>query len=281
MKGDVSRWLDTESKMQKMLVTDLDDTLLRDDLTISEVDIQAIKKAKDQGHVIMFCSGRSNDSMMQFIESMDIHDEDEYFISFNGARIDTVKGENIYLKPINQELMADFIDIGYEFNVTTQLYYDSHLVVEEENDYSRVYQERTNMEVKVVKDIKSLPYSLKVLYHDNDRQLLNKVKERIETKYAGVVNCFYSKKFYLEITHPDVNKGLTVEWMANHLGITRENVVCVGDGYNDVSMIEYAGKGCVVANASDGVKKVADYITKASNNEGGVAEVIERFILND
>ncbi len=266
--------------MRKMLVTDLDDTLLTDELTISNIDIEAIKKAKDQGHVIMLCSGRSNDSMMQFIETMDIHDDDEYFISFNGGRIDTVKGENIYLKPIKQDLMGEFIDIGYEFNVTTQLYYDSHLIVEEENEYSRVYQQRTNMKVRVLKDIKSLPYSLKVLYHHNDRKLLEKIKSEIEKKYAGIVNCFYSKKFYLEVTHIDVNKGLTVEWMAKHLGISRKDVICIGDGYNDVSMLQYAGYGCAVANASEGVKEVADYITRATNNEGAVAEVINRFILN-
>lgn len=266
--------------MKKMLVCDLDDTLLSDDLTISMNNVQAIKEAKDQGVVIMFCSGRSDDSMMQFIEAMDIHEDDEYFISFNGARIDTVNGDNVFIKPIKGDLMKDLIDIGYEFDITTQLYYDQHLVVEQEDDYSRIYQERTNMNVRVVKEIKDLPYTMKVLYHNNDRTLLAKIKKTVEERYGESVNCFYSKKFYLEVLHKDVNKGLTVKWMADHLGVVQENVIVVGDGFNDVSMIEYAGIGCAVANAPDGVKEIADFITDNDNNHDAVAEVIYKFALN-
>lgn len=265
--------------MYKMLVLDFDDTLLSDDLTISKKNVDAIRKAKELGVNIICCSGRSDDSMLPFIEEMDTHDDHELFISFNGARIDSVDGSNVYLKPISQTIMRDLIDLGHEHNITTQLYYDRHVIVEEENKYSKVYQERTNMNVKVVEDVKELPYSTKVLFHEDDPKLLEDLRQVLIKKYGDVVNIFYSKPMYLEVLHKDVNKGLSVKYMAEKLNIKQDEVIAVGDSFNDIFMIEYAGLGVAVQNSRDEIKKVANYVTQADNNEDAIAEVVEKFIL--
>lgn len=265
--------------MYKLLVLDFDDTLLTDELTISQEDIEAIIAAKNKGVYILFCSGRSNDSMRQFIDIMNIHDDHEYFVSFNGARIDDMNGNNIFVKSIEGPVLKDLIDLGAEFDVTTQLYYDSKLVIEKETRLSRKYQKLTNMQHVIMTNIKDLPYSTKVLFNSDDIPKLEKMQDRIKNKYSDVVNVFFSKPTYLEILHPDANKGLAVKYMAEHLGISKDEVIAVGDGFNDLFMIEYAGVGVAVANARDGVKAKADYITEASNNESAVAEVINKYIL--
>ncbi len=122
--------------MYKMLVLDLDDTLLSDDLTISEENIEAIKKAKEKGIYILFCSGRSNDSILKYIEGMDIHDDHEYFVSFNGGRIDTIDGENVFLRNIQSPILTELIELGQFYELTTQLYDEGKLIVEEETEYS-------------------------------------------------------------------------------------------------------------------------------------------------
>ncbi len=265
--------------MYKMIVLDFDDTLLSDDLTISKENIEAIKRAKELGVFIMFSSGRSDDSMMQIIEQIDTHEGHEYFTSFNGARIDTINGDNIYLKPISKEIMCELIDFGHKFDVTTQLYYDRYLIVEKENDYSKAYQEQTNMNVKAITDIKSLPYSTKVLFHNNDADKLEVMRKILIKKFKDRVNIFYSKPMYLEVLNKEVNKGLSAKYMAEQLGIKQDEVIAIGDGFNDVSMIEYAGLGVAVFNSSQEVKDTADYVTKSTNNESAVAEVIEKFII--
>lgn len=265
--------------MYKLLVLDFDDTLLTDELTISQENIDAILAAKEKGVYILFCSGRSNDSMKKYIDIMDIHDDHEFFVSFNGARIDTISGENIFVKAIEGPVLSELIDLGEEFGVTTQLYYDNKLIVKEETRLSRKYQGLTHMEHKIMPNIKELPYSTKVLFNCDEIFKLKEMEEIIKEKYSDVVNVFFSKPTYLEVLHPEANKGLAVKYMTERLALKAEEVIAVGDSYNDLFMIEYAGLGVVVQNGRDGVKEKANYITEATNNESAVAEVINKFIL--
>lgn len=266
--------------MYKLLVLDLDDTLLSDDLTVSKENIDAIVAAKEKGVYILFCSGRSNDSMRKHIDELEIHDDHEYFVSFNGARIDTIKGENVFVKSVQGPVLNELIDLGKEFDVTTQLYYDSKLIVEEETELSRRYQGFTKMEHIVMPNVRDLPYSTKVLFNCDEISTLEKMQDIVKAKYGDIVNVFFSKPTYLEILHPEANKGLAVKYMAEKLGVNREDVIAVGDSYNDLFMIEYAGLGVVVQNGRSDVKEKADYVTKATNNQSAVAEVINKYILD-
>jgi len=266
--------------MYKLLVLDFDDTLLTDELTISQENIDAIIAAKEKGVYILFCSGRSNDSMRKYIDIMNIYDDHDFFISYNGSRIDTMDGKNIFLKSLQGQVLNELIDLGEEFDVTTQLYYDSKLVIKKETRLSRKYQKLTHMEHLVMPNIKELPYSIKVLYNCDEIPKLKKMQDIIIGKYNEDVNVFFSKPTYLEVLNPEANKGLAVKYMTEKLGFKQENVIAVGDSYNDIYMIEYAGLGVVVKNGRDGVKEKANYITKATNNENAVAEVINKFILN-
>lgn len=266
--------------MYKMVVMDLDDTLLSDDLTVCEDNLKALTKAKELGALIMFCSGRSDDSVMKVIDQAQIHDDDEYYISYNGARIDQVGGDNLYIKAIKREILNDLIDIGHEYGVVVQLYHEGKLVVEEENDLTKAYQTVTGTPLIVNNDLKSLPYSIKVLYHDLDIPKLNEMKEVVEKKYDGQVHVFFSKKNYLEVLDIEVNKGLAVKFMAEKFGIKQEEIIAIGDGNNDSYMIEYAGLGAAVKNGVDELKEIADYVTEKTNNDGAVAEVINKFILS-
>ena len=94
----------------------------------------------------------------------------------------------------------------------------------------------------------------------------------------GKLNYHISKPFFLEVINSNTSKGIALEALAKNIGISSHEVIAIGDSYNDISMIEYAGLGVAVDNAYDEIKSRADYISK-SNIDNGVAEVIERFIL--
>lgn len=265
--------------MYKLLVVDFDDTLLNDDLEIGEGNLKAIKQAMEKGVYVVFNSGRSNDSMLKFINRLNIHDDHEYFASFNGARIDTVGGENIFLKNISGSLLHRLIDLGHEYNLDTQ-FYENGMVVEKATDITYNYCKLTNIDFRVMSNIKELVQSTKVLFNSPDIDKLNQLKKVIETELGDQLNVFFSKPTYLEVLHKEANKGLVVKFLAERLNIKQEEIIAVGDSFNDIYMIEYAGLGVAVKNARDAVKEVADYVTETTNNEDAIKEVIDKFILN-
>ncbi len=264
--------------MYKLLVLDFDDTLLKSDLSISEQNKMAIRAAKEQGVHVLFCSGRSSESMRPYIEMMDIHDKEDYFVSFNGARIDRVTGETVFNQGIKQPLLNELIDLAEEYSITLQLYQD-HMYASEKNEIIKEYIGLTSSTVEIIDDLHTLSNSTKVLFNCKDIPLLEKIQQIIKEKHDNEVNVFFSKPTYLEVLNKKANKGLAVEYMAKQLNINQSDIIAVGDSFNDSYMIRYAGLGVAVANARAEVKEIADYITKADHDHDAVAEVVNRFIL--
>ena len=89
------------------------------------------------------------------------------------------------------------------------------------------------------------------------------------------INVFRSEPYFLELVPQGIDKALSLSVLLENIGMTREEVIAIGDGYNDLSMIKFAGMGVAMGNAQEPVKKAADYIT-LTNDEDGVAEAIER-----
>ena len=109
--------------------------------------------------------------------------------------------------------------------------------------------------------------------------MLESIEPVIAEKYQLEAQVFRSEPYFLEVLPKNVDKAYCLERLLKILGIKREEMVCCGDGFNDISMIQYAGLGVAMANAQEKVKDVADYITINSNDEDGIAEVIEKFFL--
>ena len=118
----------------------------------------------------------------------------------------------------------------------------------------------------------------KVLYGSTDMPYLEKIASEISNTTKDL-DVSYSSNRYLEFNHQGVNKGEGLLWLADKLGIKPEETMALGDNFNDLSMIEAAGLGVGVANVNPKMKDDCDYITKADNNQGGVGEAIEKFVL--
>ena len=95
-----------------------------------------------------------------------------------------------------------------------------------------------------------------------------------------MLNIGTSRPTFLELNNPDGNKGVALKVLAEKLGLSRDELIAIGDNQIDASMIEYAGLGAAVGNALPEIKDIADYISADNNNEG-VTEVIEKFIINE
>ena len=108
--------------------------------------------------------------------------------------------------------------------------------------------------------------------------LLQTVAGPLQEAYRGRLSIYFSEPFYLEVMPLNVDKAAALDFLLKTMGLTSENLICCGDSYNDISMIEYAGLGVAMANAQPVVKKSADFIT-ASNDEDGVLRVIEKYMM--
>ncbi|MDF1617429.1 Cof-type HAD-IIB family hydrolase [Petrocella sp. FN5] len=261
----------------KLLAIDLDDTLLNDQLEISEDNKKAIIEMEKMGIHVVFCSGRAKDSMMKYVKEVGVHEKEDYIISYNGAVIDRFDGERVFYKPISGEDLKELIEAGRQHNIDTQLYTDE-IMVEKYTDKTQQYEKLSGLPVKVVSDLKEVKESIKVLYNHVAGEALEELRLELMAKFDDTFNIFYSKSHYIEVLHKEANKGLAVKNLAESLGINQEEVVAIGDGFNDVSMIKYAGLGIAVKNAHEGVKVTADYITESENNENAIWEVYEKFI---
>lgn len=111
-------------------------------------------------------------------------------------------------------------------------------------------------------------------------EILDECIKKIPKEYYEKYTIVRSTPSFLEFLNPDANKGSGISLLAGKLGIHKDDIICVGDAENDKHMIEYAGLGVAMGNANEEIKYLADYIT-LSNNEDGVAHVINKFILNE
>ena len=105
-----------------------------------------------------------------------------------------------------------------------------------------------------------------------------KLTAMLQEKFDGILSIYRSEPFFIEIMPKNIDKASSLSRMLKTVGLKQEDVICCGDGYNDVTMVAYAGIGVAMANARDEVKAVADYIT-GSNDEDGLVDVIDKFIL--
>ncbi len=107
---------------------------------------------------------------------------------------------------------------------------------------------------------------------------LAQVEKALRGQFHGVLNIYRSEPYFLELMPQNVDKATSIDRLAGSIGLTSEQIVCCGDGFNDISMIEHAGLGVAMRNAQEAVLEKADYVT-ASNDEEGIVQVIERFFI--
>lgn len=264
----------------RMIVLDLDDTLLKDDRTVSELTRRRLLEAQQQGTVVVLASGRPTYAMRHLAQELCLAQYGGYLISFNGARITSCADQRILLSvDISHAQMCKLFDLAQEHSVYIQTYTEDHILVSKDNEYTQVEKEITGMDViecaDFKKEIPKTAVKAMMLEHP-DR--LKQVEQALHPLVENELYMTITKPFFLEFMNPAVDKGKSLVTLARHLNVPMEQVIAVGDSYNDISMIKAAGLGVAMGNAVEAVKQAADYETE-DNEHDGVARVVERFFL--
>lgn len=262
----------------KLIAMDMDDTLLNSRIEISPKVKETIYEVRKKGILVTIATGRMFTSTLPYARQLEI---DLPLITYNGAYIkNSLTGEELLHQKVPFDLARDILITAYENNMHINVYINDKLYVEkksrEADEYYSIsgvpYQEVGNL----VNFMQEAPTKLLITEYDEER--LNNLKLKLEAKYQGKVYLTTSKPFFLEFINPLANKANALDFLAKRHGIKREEIMAIGDSYNDLEMIEYAGLGVVMGNAKPEIKAKADYVT-CGNDEDGVAEAIRKFCL--
>ena len=263
-----------------MLVLDLDDTLLDDNHRISSRNKELLAKAQSKGVKVVLASGRPTQAMMQYAHELQLAEFDSYLISFNGAVVTSLRNNEILFQ---KSLTTDEIHSLYDFSVANNVhiltYSDKGIISETHSEYIDVEVNLTDIPHHKVPSFKTEVTASAVkciLLEEPD--YLKKVETKLKAERTDL-SVSRSKPFFLEVMPKGIDKAASIDFLAKKLDIDQREVIAVGNAGNDLTMVKYAGLGVWVDNVSPELRHEADFIV-ASNNDDGVAEVVERFILN-
>ncbi len=264
----------------KMLVLDLDDTLLRDDYSISARNKEMLMKAQALGVKVVLASGRPTPAMLQYAEELKLDVFDSYLISFNGAVVTAMKqNEVIFERSLTMDEVHSIYDYGVENKVHVITYSDKGVISETESEYIDVELGLTGLPLHKVFSFKAevQTSAVKCILLESPDYL--KVLEPKLKAARPDLSIARSKPFFLEVMPKGIDKAASIAFLIDKLGIKQSEVIAVGNAGNDLTMVKFAGLGIWVDNVDPDLRHHADAIV-ASNNEDGVAEVVEKYILN-
>lgn len=268
---------------KKMLFMDLDGTLLDDRKEITPGNRQALEKALERGHGVIITTGRPLKSAMDQARKLGLDKPGCFLIAYNGAVIyDWEKQEQIFARTLDLSTVLEIFEYVNVKGIHLQTYDTWQVLVEPrcDNAIVRRYCDLIKMEFRVIGDVRTdlRENPVKVLIIEpEDRAGIVKLQQELGERMSDKVDTFFSNPTYLEVVPAGMSKGEAVKMLCGMMNVPIENAVAVGDAANDLSMIQMAGIGVAMANGTDEVKAVAQYITERDNNHDGIAEVVEKF----
>ena len=262
----------------KLIACDMDDTLLNSDGKISPKNTEAIRKAIGCGKVFLLATGRMYVSALPHAINLGLNVP---LVTYNGALVkETYSGDVLYEHKMKLQTASDVMRYCKKKNLYVQLYIGNNIFIKEENAYSRMYSRISGIPTDAIGDDVFLPWEepYKILVMSEEEFFLDTWND-IAENFAGHLDVTSSKKNFLELMEPGVNKWEAVKNVAARSDIKPCEIMCIGDSNNDIGMIANAGVGVAVANARKEVKKHAKIVT-ASNSGDGVALVINSILMN-
>jgi len=266
----------------KLLVVDVDGTLVDKRRAISAENREALAKATDLGIQVSLSTGRASQACTDIFNQLSL---DGYHIFFDGALVanpDITK--EVYVQPLSQTVVKQAIEFAHLNDVDLDLYSTTHYFVERETWSAVAHRQFFGIEPMVV-DFTKLWNQERIIkiglvatsaQEDKVRNFCLHFNDSCHFSWARTPA--YSGTDFVNVVAPGVSKGKALEALVSHLGISMSEVIAVGDGINDISQLTTAGLAIAMNNAPDEVKAVADHIT-LDVAQSGLAAAINKFLL--
>jgi len=262
----------------QMMAIDMDGTLLHDDHSLSKRNAEAIQQAAGKGVEIVLCTGRSPISTLPYLSELDL---EGIVITHNGAATVASKGRKLLheyaLDGPDLDMYIDYArkhKIHYDINTAFDLYVDDPSLLTDEvmHIYSQFF-----ITPKLFPGWDGLKDPAVKLTFSGMKEVIDEVEAQLSL-WTDQLQFTRSADYFIDIMHRNATKGQALKLLAEQRGIPRENILAIGNYYNDMTMIQYAGIGIAMDNSPLDVKAAADDVT-LSNNEDGVHAAIHKYIL--
>ncbi len=264
----------------KMLVVDMDDTLLTDNHEISSENKEMLLRAQQMGVYVVLASGRPTSAMIEFAKELQCDVNNSFMISFNGSVITDLKEDKILFEhSLTKEQIHSLYDFSQQNNTHIITYIDGQIISERHSEYIDIEKNITGLKLNIVSSFKDTvtTSAVKCILLE-EPEYLKGVESVLKAAMPDLSICM-SKPFFLEAAPNGIDKGASIKILAEKLNIDQSEIIAIGNAGNDLTMVQYAGLGVWVDNVDPELRHLADVIV-ASNNNHGVAEVVRRFILN-
>lgn len=268
----------------KLLVMDVDGTFLNGRGEISAEDKNALAKVIESGVLVSISSGRAAQACLKILNQLSL---DGAHIFFDGALVsDPKKNEKVYVQPISKEVAKEVIEFAHLNEINIDLFSATRYFVERETWVSDIRRQFYGIEPKIT-DFNKLWQKEEIIKgtlgvrSPEERAKAEKFRRHFSTSLDPSVTKTpaYPEIDFINVVTRGVSKGKALKALARHLRIPKREIMAIGDGTNDISLLSSAGLAIAMGNAPDEVKAVADYVT-LDVDSSGVAVAINRFLFN-
>ena len=276
----------------KLVLLDMDGTMLNEDKKIPKENIEVIKALREMGIIVVLASGKPYDNLEMY---SNMCGAGPYVIGSNGAIIrDIEKNEDIFAKKVEKKYALKVLEKAKKYGFWIMVNIGGRLITEEEK-YGLTNANRS--EISVVSDIKEYLETskkdepiLKITYLHEDKEKLELLREELsdieevsvkkvgKATFAKLENETDNYPYYLDIMDLNITKAEAVETLRKKLNIDKSETIAIGDGLNDLEMLQSVGFAVAMGNAEPEVKAIAHMIT-ASNDDVGVAKALTELFL--
>lgn len=266
----------------KLLVLDLDGTLTNSKKEITQQTKDTLIKAQEAGLKVLLASGRPTYGVAPLANELELQKYEGYILAYNGGEIIDWKTRKLmYEKQLDSDLLPYLYRCAKENDFAIVTYENEYVLTEKPDDEYVLKEALLNvMKIKKVDNfLEAVKHPIiKCLIVGEPTRLAQLEKEMYE-KLKDRMGVFRSEPYFLELVPKGIDKAQSLSVLLEEIGMTKGEMIAIGDGFNDLSMIQYAGLGIAMKNAQDVVKQAADFIT-LSNDEDGVAYAVKKFYLN-
>jgi len=268
----------------RLLTIDIDGTLVSDKFDVSQTNQEALHKVEDAGIIIALASGRPFESCMKLVDRLEL--KSKYHIISDGAWCGDKEGCELFCQPINNLLVGQIVDLARQIGLHIELYTLRHGYAEGKNwaDYVHTHYLGVHIKYQPFNEfwLKEPIFKIGLLAKDDNEMVLI---SQAEKRFSHLLNfsrasapCVPSV-YFVNIVHKDVDKGTALNKLAAYYRLTATQIAAIGDGVNDIPLLEAAGLAIAMENAEPALKEKAHIITSHVNADG-VAKFIKDYILN-
>ena len=257
----------------KLIALDVDGTIRSHDHPTSERTRRTIERVESAGAIVTIATGRSYKSGASAASDVNLTAP---IVTFQGAHVaDPRTGKVLWHVPLTYDMTTAALDALSEWkDVQAAGYLGDEIFVTELTDWARAYGERTGVGVRVVDFDEFTSRSMsRIVVHGED-EVIERIESSLKDRFDGDMYVTRSLSYFCEILHPSGGKDKALEWLCGHLGVNRDQTIAFGNGYNDVHMLEWAGKSVAVGDAVEEVLEIADVIAPPMEDDG-VAQVLD------